>query len=168
VPFTLFHWGPALLIFSLFISLDPLALLISSVAVDAEGILVLFFNRNIFLQDCAAYSCPLHGPLHSIIGATVSALVIYLLLLLITRPFSKNLKNLLRIKDDQVILTSALVGAYSHIFLDGFLYPEMSLAWPFWSWNPLFGAVGSFEIYGSCVLAFLAGGALLLVRKIKK
>ena len=168
MPFTQFHWGPALLLFSLFASLDPLALAIGSVAIDIEGILVLFFSRDIFLHDCSTTACQLHGPLHSIIGGTLAALLLAMAIILASRKIPEKLRKSLLLKNEKTILLSSLLGVYVHIFLDAFLYPEMSLAWPFANWNPFFGAIGSFEIYGFCAAAFLAGAALLLLRKIKK
>ncbi len=167
MPFTPLHFGPALLIFSLFLLLDPIAFFLSSVAVDIEGVLGLFLGRDLLLRDCGS-SCVLHGPLHSIIGGTLVALLLAIVLILASKKIPKNLKKLFLVRDEKTILLSSFLGVYSHLFLDSFLYPEMNLAWPFGKWNPLLGALGYFEIYGFCALSFVLGTALLLMRKIKK
>ena len=166
MPFTPFHFGPALFIFSLLIFLDPLALFLGSIAVDFEGILGLFFGHDIFFQNCGS-SCILHGPLHSLLGGTIVALLLSTAIILAKRKIPFKLNQLL-LKDNKTILASSLVGVFSHLFLDSFLYPEMSLIWPFGFWNPFFGAIGSFEIYSFCVLTFVLGAGLMLIQIKKK
>ena len=167
MPFTPFHFGPALLIFSLSLFLNPLALLLASVAIDIEGILGLFFGRDILLQNCAP-TCNLHGPLHSLLGGTIVAILLATALIIASKKLPEKTRLSLRIKNEKTIPLSSLVGVCSHLLLDSFLYPEMNLAWPFGSWNPFFGAIGNFEIYFFCALSFLLGAALLLARKLKK
>ncbi len=167
MPFTPFHFGPAVLIFSLFLFLDPLALLLASVAIDIEGILGLFFGRDILLSNCAP-SCNLHGPLHSFLGGTIVAVLLATVLIAASKKLPEKIRLSLRIKNEKTILLSSLIGAYSHLFLDSFIYPEMNLAWPFGSWNPFFGAIGSLELYFFCALSFLLGAGLLLIRLKKK
>jgi len=74
-------------------------------------------------------------------------------------PLEKAISN-------KVILVSILVGGYSHIILDAFLYPEMNFAWPFPYWNPLLNVFSSPQVYGFCVFSFFAGGLLYVVRNV--
>ncbi|MFH0818363.1 MAG: hypothetical protein V1909_07065 [Candidatus Micrarchaeota archaeon] len=167
MPFTLFHFGPALLILSLSLFLDPLALFLGSITVDFEGILGLFFGHDVFFQNCGS-SCNLHGPLHSLLGGTIVAVLLAITIIIVSKRIPKKLRGSLLLKNEKIILASSFLGVYSHLFLDSFLYPEMNLAWPLGYWNPLFGAIGSFEIYSFCALAFVLGAGLMLVRKLKK
>ena len=65
MPFTPFHWGPALLLGLVFLGyLDLPTLLLSSVIVDFEPLLVLTLNLQY----------PLHGYFHSLLGGTIVAL----------------------------------------------------------------------------------------------
>jgi len=166
LPFTPLHFGPALLLFSLFLALDPLALFLGSVAVDSEGVLGLFFEKNLLLQDCSP-SCILHGPLHSLVGGTAVASLLAIALIHASKKIPEKARRFLKTKNEKTILASSLAGVYSHLLLDSFIYPEMNLAWPFSYWNPFLGSIGSFELYWFCAISFLFGALLLLFRKMR-
>lgn len=74
MPFTPFHIGPALLIYSVFPRLDPIALFFGSILIDIEFFVIELFNLPFSI----------HGPLHSIVGIFL-LLPVFLGATLITR-----------------------------------------------------------------------------------
>jgi hypothetical protein len=156
MPFTPFHLGPALLIgMLLFPWVSIASILISSIIVDIEPACVLFMGIG----------GPLHGPLHSYLGATMmsfgTTLVIY--------PFRKPIVTILswfRIDQDaslRLIFLTALLWTYSHIFLDSFLYSEMNPFLPLLG-NPFYGLVDSGTVYLWCSVSFIMGLVLYVYR----
>jgi membrane-bound metal-dependent hydrolase YbcI (DUF457 family) len=130
MPFTPFHFGPSFLIGILLVShLNMAAILFASVAIDIEPIYCL-----------ATDSCPLHGILHTYLGATVlSVLVIPIIYL--SKKQLQRLSDLLGVTQDysiKSIVIGAVVGGWSHIFLDSFLYSELLPFWPIVNDNPFF------------------------------
>ncbi|MCD4740633.1 metal-dependent hydrolase [archaeon] len=159
MPFTPFHLGPGFalgMIFKRWINLP--AILIASIFVDIRA-------TYCFFTGCT----PLHGPLHTLLGATlVSLLVIAGVYAL--RSQLKRVSSFLKIEQDyslQSISVGALVGVWVHIALDAFLYSELALFWPF-PGNPLAGMVGSGAVYGFCVFGFVVGGVIYAYGVYKK
>lgn len=149
MPLTPFHFGIALLIWSLFIFLDPIALFIGSVILDVEGVLWFF----------GLHDQP-HGISHTIISAIAAAFILAIFL----NKFFKRKRTF------AIILLSSLIGTFSHILIDSTIYPEMNLAWPLNYWNPLFGLIaqGDTSFLGAylyCIYAFAIGLVILGLRK---
>ncbi|NPE28002.1 hypothetical protein HNV12_08510 [Methanococcoides sp. SA1] len=139
MPFTPFHLGPAFLLGMVFKKkIDIIAVLLASVIIDVRAAIYLFLGHE-----------PLHGPFHTFIGATVLALLLGYVLIYISHRLGKNLEM-------KPIILGSLIGAWSHVFLDSFLYTDIIPFWPLMS-NPLLGAIGSTDIYGLCVLSGVAG-----------
>jgi hypothetical protein len=79
MPFTPFHFGPSFLIGMLFAShLNMAAILLASVAIDIEPIYCLVTN-----------SCPLHGILHTYLGATGLSLFVTPVIYLGKKPLQR-------------------------------------------------------------------------------
>jgi len=155
VPFTPFHLGPALLIGMIFFPyVDLVAIFISSVIVDVEPAYFLYSTGR-----------PVHGFLHSYMGGTLVAFLLSCALY----PFRRTYCEILRIfgmKQEtsfRKILLSSLVGVYSHIFLDSFMYPEMEPFYPMHG-NPLLGVIKWTLIYDFCMWAFFVGTIVYAVR----
>ena len=151
MPFTPFHLGPGLLIGLIFKQwINIPAILIASIIVDVRAAYCLF-------TGCY----PLHGPLHTFLGALIlSSLVIFSIYLF--RDRLKPISIFLKIKQDyslQSIVIGAVIGVWSHVILDAFLYPEMVPFWPVHG-NPFIGIFGSIEIYGFCIMGFVIGGMI--------
>ena len=153
MPFTPFHFGPALLFATLFGYLDFLTFMIANVIVDFEPLLVLILGLDL------QYGYPLHGFFHTFIGGSLVALA----LAEIMAKFYKHLGREISIKKLRI---TALSGVWLHIVLDSFLYTDIKPFYPL-SWNPFYGAFSAFEVYGFCIGAFLLGVPLYLLRKIK-
>ena len=119
MPFTPFHIGHAVITYSIFDKLDFIALIYGSILVDIEPFLILFLNLPY----------PLHGPIHSIIGVLAITPLIYIITL-ITKLILSKMGFSLRKNSRRIIIASILIGGYTHITLDAFLYSEMNLTWP--------------------------------------
>jgi len=160
LPFTPFHLGPALF-FGLLLStaFDLPTFLIANVLPDVEPFAVVFFNVRGY---------PLHGFFHSYIGATILAATLSICMYVL-RGFSGKVMKVFRLQQNsslKKIVFTAFMGAYFHVFLDSFLYSEMT---PFYPLDGnVFSAYGSYTvIYGFCGIAALLGFAVYLY-KIRK
>ena len=161
MPFTPFHIGPALLIYGILAFLDPIALIYGSVLVDLEPIFIVFFLR----------AGALHGPVHSFVGV-ILLLPLVFAVTLITRRLFPFVDSLFLSESKkftyQTTIVSVLIGVYSHIILDSFLYPELNLLWPLSHWNPLLYRISGVLVYDFSVIAFVVGLLLVLFRRLKK
>jgi membrane-bound metal-dependent hydrolase YbcI (DUF457 family) len=136
MPFTPYHFGPAVLIgILLFPFIDFATIVVASVILDLEPLAVIFFDLPM----------PLHAFFHTYLGATIVSIILSICIY----PFRKSLNEIVSffgLKQESSfrhILPASLIGTYSHVLLDSFLYAEM---------NPLFPALGN------PFVDFLAGG----------
>ncbi|NWG08895.1 MAG: metal-dependent hydrolase [Nitrososphaerales archaeon] len=156
MPFTPFHWGPALLIGMLFFSIFDLpALFVSSVIPDIEGIYVLMSGAPL----------PLHGFFHSYLGVSILGVLTAIIVFYLYRWLSKIMKLFLLEQKSSFkrILYTSLFGVYSHVFLDSFLYGEMRPFYPL-DGNPFLGLASTSQIYWFCIVSFLLGLILYAYR----
>ena len=158
MPFTPFHFGPALFIGLLFLSfIDFPTFLISSVIVDIEPFLVLVLNLDF----------PLHGFFHSILGGTLVVIPLALLMLKIRDKLTKIL-SFFRIEQKisfPRILVASLSGIYIHILLDSSMYTEILPLYPL-NYNPLLttGIFAGLDSYVFCIFAFFGAIIIYIVR----
>lgn len=149
MPFTPYHFGPALLLGMLLIPfVDLSAILIASVILDLEPLAVLMFNLPF----------PLHGVFHTYLAASIVAILLALtlwpfrgVLNTVVSAFGVHQKSTFR-----SLLLASFIGTYSHIFLDSFLYAEMNPFYPLLR-NPFVGLIQGQVIYNLCVLSGLFG-----------
>ena len=159
MPFTPFHLGPAIalgMVFNRWINIP--AILLASVIVDVRAIYCLFIGN-----------CPLHGFFHTFLGATILGLLVIAVIWFFRTRLSK-ISKILKIEQDyslQSITVGALIGVWAHILLDAFLYPEIHPFWPIEGNTLLLGILGSPEVYGLCVLGFLIGFGIYLLKIMK-
>ncbi|MFX0172924.1 MAG: hypothetical protein ACFE9L_13500 [Candidatus Hodarchaeota archaeon] len=157
MPFTLYHIGIALFLYSVMTFLDLFALFGGAIIPDIEGILALFIFPQLGL--------PLHGPFHSFLGAIFLGGVIgmssFVTWKLIQEKLYTNI-DLIRYSFKKSLL-SAYIGTFSHITLDSPLYPEMRPFFPL-EGNPLFNIVTEDEIYFICIFCFVIGTLILILR----
>jgi len=161
MPFTPFHFGPALFIGLLLFSLFDLpTLMVSSVVVDLEPFSVLLFQLNY----------PLHGFFHSYLGGTILAVVVAVAMV-IARGFIEKIMSAFKLQQKssfKKILITSMLGVYSHIFLDSFLYREMKPFYPL-EFNPFPSLASLFPrytlIYGFCSISFIFGLVLYAYRR---
>ncbi len=156
MPFTPYHFGPAALLGAvLFPFLDISALFLASVVLDLEPLIILMFNLGPYL----------HGPFHSYLGATIVALAVSIIVWSLRTHLESFLTmfNLRQKSSYIVILLSSLLGTYSHVFLDSFLYSEMNPFLPFLG-NPFLGLISSAVIYQFCVVGGVIGLLVYVLR----
>lgn len=147
LPFTPFHFGPALLIGLIFFPYLFLpAILLGSVIVDIEPLTFLLLDLPVA-----------HLFFHTFLGATLTALVLAGSIMLLRRVFERlmTLIHFPQTGSPLTITLGALSGAYAHILLDAFLYPEMQPFWPLLG-NPFLGLASSATVYFFCILCFIA------------
>ncbi len=159
MPFTPFHLGPGLLFgLILFRYLDFPAFLIANVVVDVEPFLVLVFGLQY----------PLHCFFHSLLGASLVALVLAAALPRMSsyyEPLLSQSRLSQRLPKGRTLLAS-LLGVYSHVLLDSLLYADIRPFFPFDA-NPfLRSQFITGAVYDFCVASFLLGAALYLSRRI--
>jgi len=161
MPFTPFHFGPALLLsLALSVAFDLPALLVASVVPDVEPFYVMYFRVSGY---------ELHGFFHSYLGSSILAVLVAVVMY----PF-RNLLNrvmaafrLSRKSSFKKILLTSFVGVYSHVFLDSFLYRKMVPFYPL-EGNPFFDVLSGYGtysvVYGFCSVAFFLGVILYFYR----
>jgi len=156
MPFTPFHFGPSGLIGLLFSKLfDLFALLVSCVIVDVEPFFVLIFGLNY----------PMHGYCHTFLFGTLIALALSAILYKLRQPIAKimSIFKLAQISSFPKILLSCLVGIYSHVALDSFLYTDIRPFYPA-SFNPFLGKLSQLGLIIICGLLFIAGAGIYIYR----
>jgi hypothetical protein len=156
MPFTPYHFGPALFIgVLLFPFVDLTTIMIASVILDIEPLAVILFHL----------SMPLHAFFHTYLGATLVACVLSVLIY----PFRKYLNGIVSffgLKQESSwrhIISASFIGTYSHVLLDSFLYPEMNPFFPLLG-NPFLGLLGFGFVYNLCVVLGLVGFFIYLLR----
>lgn len=161
MPFTPFHLGPAIFIGLLFFQyLDLPSLLVSSVAPDVEGLYIVVFRP--FMSH--------HSLIHTYVVASVISVIVALVMYYLKGLTGKMMKQFGLHQDSSFkkILYSSILGAYSHIFLDSFLYPEMNPFYPLLG-NPFIGIASEYitymTVYGLCGLLFLIGMILYFKKR---
>ncbi len=118
MPLTPIHIGFAVFVYSIFIFLDPIALVLGTILIDLEPIMNMIFNIG-----------KLHGKLHSLLGIVVLTFPIAAISCGCFRLFKlhRYIKKFKWINS----LISISLGLTSHIFFDGIVYSEMVVLYPF-------------------------------------
>lgn len=156
MPFTPYHLGPALLIGVIFFPfVDIIAILVGSIILDIEPLLILTIGTG----------QPLHGISHTYLVATIVALLTTGIIWVLRGPLYEIL-SVFRIKQEPSIKkigVSSILGTYSHVLMDSFLYPEMNPLFPILG-NPFLGMVSVAFIYQLCLYCGIAGLFVYLIR----
>ena len=129
MPFTPYHFGPASFLGLLFFSfIDFPTFIIASIIVDIEPFLVLALNIDY----------PLHGFFHSLLGGTLMAIPLAMMMLKIRDKISSSLSffKLEQKISFRKIVVASLSGIYIHILLDSQMYPDIRPFYPL-TYNPL-------------------------------
>ncbi len=152
MPFTPFHFGFAVFLYSIFPFLDPIALLIGCVIVDFEPLFYLIFNVG-----------ELHGIIHSFLGIIIFLIPVTLISWLFFRWF--KLEQYIKPFSPYFSLLSSFLGIFSHIFFDAIIYPEMMFLFPFTKTQGiLFGLWSSRIDYIVLSVMFCVGLIVILTR----
>jgi membrane-bound metal-dependent hydrolase YbcI (DUF457 family) len=158
MPFTPYHIGPGLFLGLLFLRfIDFPTFLLASVIVDVEPFLVLFFNLNY----------PLHGFFHSLLGGTLVATSLALVMLK-TRDKLSPLMAYFELEQKvsfKSILLASLSRIYIHILLDSRMYTDIQPFYPS-PYNPLLttGILAGLDSYVICVWSFFGVVIIYIIR----
>ena len=158
MPFTPFHFGPALFFgLLLFAFIDFPTFLIANVIVDLEPLLVVFLGLNY----------PLHGFFHSFAGGTIIAIILVFLMFRLS-SITRKVMKFLRLEQEvslKRVMTTSLAGVYFHILLDSPLYPDIKPLYPL-EVNPFFSndMAISIYIYMFCIFSLLSGIMIYIIR----
>ncbi|WP_342303822.1 hypothetical protein [Methanolobus sp. ZRKC5] len=159
MPFTPFHLGPAFLLGELFEKkVNLISILLGSIIIDVRATYCLF-----------AGCWPLHGPLHTFLSATVIAFLLAWMLFS-QRNWLQKITDKLKIEQTYSfisIMTGAIIGTWSHVLLDSFLYMDIRPLLPLPN-NPLLGLVSSGAIYLICLLSFLPATGIYCYKYLKR
>lgn len=158
MPFTPIHVGIAFPVKA--VSEKKFSLLtfaLAQVAMDLQPLVVLLTDQG-----------KLHGWSHTFLaaaglGAVTAVTAKYLL---------EGIANLLKLGKQgskvvipwKVAVWSALFGTFSHVLLDGLIYPEMEPFWPFSQSNPLYFGIRSSQVVLFCLACGVIGGLAWIVR----
>jgi hypothetical protein len=153
MPLTPFHVGPGILFKSILWRYFSLFVFIwSQILIDSETAL------NI-LAD--------HERLHTFFHTFIGSLVIVGILAFITKPlfkvtmwfwspsyFTKNLVDQFPLS---ITIVSALIGVWSHVFLDSIMHQDITPFSPFSNANPFLGMVSLTQLHLGCIFSGLLG-----------
>jgi membrane-bound metal-dependent hydrolase YbcI (DUF457 family) len=158
VPFTPFHFGPGALVHSAAPRLFSfLAFCGANVLVDVEPLYYMLTDQY-----------PIHRFFHTYVGATLAGLICILLFAL-ARRFAMPLLRLLRLENLglRAVALGAFAGTYSHVLLDSLMHADMRPFAPFSHANPLLTWVSLRALHGFCLLAGVAGLAVISARRFR-
>ncbi len=156
MPFTPYHFGFGFFLGIVFFPLiDFTVVMIASVILDFEPLTIIILGLPL----------PLHGFFHTYLGATIAGLLLTICIWPL-RGYLSKMASILRLHQQSSfrhILSAGLIGTYSHVFLDSFLYAEMNPLYPLLG-NPFLNLVWSNSIYDFCVVSGLLGFVLYVLR----
>ena len=156
MPFTPIHLGFAVFIVSIFVFMDPIALILGTILIDLEPIIHLIFGVG-----------QLHGKFHSFLGIIVLIIPISVISWGCYKLF--KLDRFIKKFSWTFSLISSFLGLFSHIFFDAIIYPEMMFLYPFSNQTGvLFGLWSSSINLWIFVGMFGVGGLILILRFILK
>jgi len=151
VPFTPFHLGPALAIgLPLRRHIHVPTFIIANIIVDIEPFITLVFNLNY----------PLHGYLHTLIGAFAVGLVLGYLMYVLERILSPLWRRLLLESEPclnlRVFIIVGVSGTILHVLMVSPLYSDIKPLYPLLV-NPLYNPGSTAMIYEACVFMGILG-----------
>jgi membrane-bound metal-dependent hydrolase YbcI (DUF457 family) len=158
MPVTPFHFGPGLLLHAMAPRrVSFMAFCASNVAIDVESLVNLVRGHD-----------PVHAFFHSFVGATLAG-VATAGLVLASRQAGRGLRlpNLFGWLDlsPVAIAVGALLGAWSHVLLDGMMHADLRPFLPFGDANPLLHTLSLGALHLGCLAAGAAGALLLAWRQ---
>lgn len=138
MPFTPFHFGPGILL-GLFLlkKIDFPTFLAANIIIDWRAFLVFF----------GLWNGPLHGWVHTYIGATIMAIILGSVMLYIRPLIDKQLREMKIVQEvtKGKIFLASFSGTFLHVTLDAFHHPYMQTFMPLDS-RPLYGLMSTNEV----------------------
>ena len=147
MPFTPFHFGPGLFIKSLVPRKFNLTVfIVTQILIDSEVLWNLLQGKD-----------RLHTFFHTYLGSSMVILIIpvlnYVYSFVQKRIFAlSNLFKMSPIKIN-ILFISALIGAWSHVFLDSIMHDDIMPLWPFYLNNPMFHWISVLWLHLGCLLS---------------
>jgi membrane-bound metal-dependent hydrolase YbcI (DUF457 family) len=149
MPFTPFHFGlglaakaalPRQFYLTYFVALQ--------VAIDLESLHNLTYRRH-----------PVHGFLHTFLGATLVALLASAVAVPLVRRWQAAPQPLSRTSGK--VLGTALFATWSHVAFDAVMHSDMQPFWPLTSSNPLLCVISVGALHVVCLVLGFFGIVLL-------
>lgn len=160
MPFTPYHFGPALLIgVALWSWLHWPTLIAASLIVDVEPILAF----------TVLVSYPLHGYFHTFLASLVGGLLVGLFMYFIDRSFKRIYRGLALVEKDLGLkgyLVAGVIGWFVHVLYDAPLYYEMMPFYPL-EGNPLYSSLPYPALQAFYVVLLCTGVVAYLVNTFK-
>lgn len=140
MPFTPYHFGPALVMKGLLKNrFCIITFALSQVVIDIESLFYLLQN-----------DWPIHRFFHTYIGATLAIIISIIL--------SKPLLKILRLTATwRAIIIAGLFGGYSHIILDSIMHRDIIPFSPFLESNGLLGIISTTALHNVCIYSGAVG-----------
>jgi len=151
LPFTPFHLGPALAIgLPIRKYIHAPTFIIANVIIDIEPLLVILLDLNY----------PLHGYLHTFIGAIIVGLSLGYIVYLLDAMFNNVWNKLLLTPGSSTCLRQFLIAGISgtalHVLLDAPLYYDIKPFYPL-ATNPIYYSESNSMIYITCIILGIIG-----------
>jgi len=161
MPVTPFHFGPAAAIHAVAPRhVSFIAFCGANVLIDVEPLIYML-----------SHEYPVHRFFHTYVGATViwpATVLLFLSALRVSRVLPvPNIFNWKSLTLPRVVVGAAL-GAYSHVVFDSLMHRDMRPLAPFSDANPLLGLVPLGALHWFCIIAGIAGAAIVGVRQLRK
>ena len=151
MPFTPLHMGPGLLIKSVLQSSFSLMLFgWSQILMDLQPLFSMITGKG-----------DLHGFSHTIIGATLLAL----LAALSGKQLSEYLLKFVDFTEESYItwkiaIISAFIGTYSHVLLDSIMHSDVTPYFPFSEESPLYFIISIEALHEVCFYSGIVGAII--------
>ncbi|MEM0217711.1 MAG: hypothetical protein QXM73_03040 [Candidatus Nezhaarchaeales archaeon] len=160
MPFTTYHFGPALLIgVFLWSCLHWPTLITASLIVDVEPLLAF----------TVLVSYPIHGSLHTFLASLIGGSLVGLFMYFIDRSFKRIYRGLALVKGDLGLkgyLVAGVIGWFIHVLYDTPLYYEMMPFYPL-EGNPFYNSLPYPILHAFYVVLLCTGIAAYLVNTFK-
>lgn len=164
MPITPFHFGPGLLFKGLSRHVSLSAFMIANCLIDIEPVMAFLLTGD-----------PMHCLMHTYLGATIAAVATGSLARKLSESWlrwwnaklSPGQARWFRCNEEippVEFWVGALVGAWSHVWLDAFMHVDVEPWWPFASGNTAQGSFEMTRLHAFCVIDGLSGLLLLAWR----
>lgn len=154
MPVTPFHFGPGIFLKSLFRRKFSLTVFIlSQIIIDLEVLWHLFLSHN-----------QLHGFFHTYLGSFVVIGISFLTIVLLKKMTLNNI--FFKKISKEVVIFSAALGAFSHVFLDSVMHSDLMPFYPFTENNFMLGKIPLVALHMGCIFLAMMGAIIWIVTKI--
>jgi len=153
MPLTPLHWTVLLFGFLAASTFYLPSLLLSSTLIDIET----FVNALYFIFVSRSGPC-IHCFFHTYLGASILGALVGFILVKTRKKLDLSV-FIFKIDQSKVsdlnVYVSSFIGAWSHVFLDSFVYPDITPFWPLSNANPLLYFISTAAVYLILFLGFL-------------